>query len=282
MTNQLSYPRNATAVPRRIRRVLIRKAPPRLRGLVCGTLTMCRLYAVARSEQDRFAREHAGWRLLARVAAHICPSYVVTDYAKLWFEDDDFLVQYRRLVPGNDRSADRKYFLRSLLQLADRLPGDTAECGVYEGATSWFICDHFRGSGKAHHAFDSFEGLPEPTHLDGRYWQPGNLKTVEDRARATLTGFEVNFYPGWIPERFAEVMNRQFCFVHIDVDLYQPTRDSLEFFYPRTVAGGIIICDDYGFATCPGATSAMEEFMADRPEPIVRCPTGQAFIVKAS
>lgn len=282
MTDQLGYPRNATAVPRRIRQVLIRKAPPRLRALVRETLTMRRLYAVARSEQDRFAREHAGWTLLARVAAHTCPSYVVTDYAKLWFEDDDFLAQYRRLVPGNDRSADRKYFLRSLLQLADGLPGDTAECGVYEGATSWFICDYFRGSGKAHHAFDSFEGLPEPTHPDGRYWQPGDLKTAEDRARATLTGFKVNFYPGWIPERFAEVMNRQFCFVHIDVDLYQPTRDSLEFFYPRTAAGGVIVCDDYGSALCPGATRAMEEFMADRPEPIVRCPTGQAFIVRAS
>ena len=32
---------------------------------------------------------------------------------------------------------------------------------------------------------------------------------------------------GWIPTRFQEVADRHFAFVHIDVDLYEPTRDSL-------------------------------------------------------
>jgi O-methyltransferase len=272
--------REMDAMPRRVRKSLVGRMPPRLLALARETLTMQRMLVTARSGRDRFDREHAGWTLLAGLGARVCPSYVVTDYGKLWFRDETFLAQYRRLVPGNDRSADRKYFLQSLLKLVDPLPGDTAECGVYQGASSWFICDHFQGSGKAHHVFDSFEGLSEPAHLDGRYWQPGDLKTVEARARATLADFDVRFYQGWIPERFAEVEDRQFCFVHIDVDLYGPTKASLEFFYPRMVPGGIILCDDYGFATCPGAKKAMEEFMADRPEPIIHCPTGQAFIVK--
>ena len=89
---------------------------------------------------------------------------------------------------------------------------------MYQGATSWFICDHFRGSGKAHHAFDSFVGLPEPTHWTDATWQPGETsRPVEDRARATPTRSEASFYPGWIREALPEVMNRQFCFVHIDV-----------------------------------------------------------------
>ena len=111
-------------------------------------------------------------------------SYIVTDYGLSWFEDQAFIGQYRRLCPDNDRSANRKYFLRSLLKLADRLPGDAAECGVYEGASSWFICDHFRNSAKVHHAFDSFEGLSKPATADGHYWQLGNLSTPEERARA--------------------------------------------------------------------------------------------------
>jgi len=268
------------AMPRSARDALASAAPSWLRAFVIETLTLRRQFVLARSAADRFDREHAGWTLLAWLGARMCPSYVVTDYGKLWFEDEAFLSEYRRLVPGNDRSADRKHFLRSLLQLVDTLSGDTAECGVYEGASSWFICDHFRDSGKAHHVFDSFEGLSEPARLDGRYWQPGDLKTVEARARATLAGFAVRFYPGWIPDRFGDVEDRRFCFAHIDVDLYGPTKASLEFFYPRMVPGGIVLCDDYGFATCPGATQAMDEFMANRPEPIVHCPTGQAFIVK--
>jgi hypothetical protein len=68
--------------------------------------------------------------------------------------------------------------------------------------------------------------------------------------------------------------------VHIDVDLYQPTLDSIRFFYPRLAPGGIILCDDYGYSSCPGAKGAFDEYMKDRPEKIIHAPTGQAFIIK--
>lgn len=267
-------------MPGRARRAVLGSVPPHLRARACEILTIPRLFNEARSGPQQFEREHAGWTVVSRLRAWMRLSYIVTDYGLSWFEDQVFMAQYRRLCPGNDRSANRKYFLRSLLKLADRLPGDTAECGVYEGASSWFICDHFRNSGKVHHAFDSFEGLSKPAVADGRYWRAGNLNTSEERARATLADFDVRYYKGWIPERFSEVKTREFSFVHIDVDLYEPTKSSLEFFYPRMVQGGIIVCDDYGFITCPGALRAMQDFMTDRPEPIVACPTGQAFVIK--
>ena len=98
---------------------------------------------------------------------------------------------------------------------------------------------------------------------------------------ANLTAFDdlIVFHQGWIPDQFSDVADARFCFVHIDVDLFQPTRDSLDFFYPRMVRGGLIVCDDYGFETCPGARRAMDEFFADRPEPIVHLPTGQGFVI---
>jgi hypothetical protein len=68
----------------------------------------------------------------------------------------------------------------------------------------------------------------------------------------------VEVYKGWIPERFAVVAGRSFCFAHIDVDLYRPTLDSMAFFYPRMAPGGIILLDDYGFSTCPGVTEAVD------------------------
>ena len=84
---------------------------------------------------------------------------------------------------------------------------------------------------------------------------------------------------GWIPSRFADVSAERFAFVHIDVDLYQPTRDSLTFFYERMLPGGIVLCDDYGFASCPGALRAMDEFFAGRPETIIHLPTGQGMAI---
>ena len=44
--------------------------------------------------------------------------------------------------------------------------------------------------------------------------------------------------------------------------------------------GGIILCDDYGFLTCPGAKTAMDAFFADKPEEIVNLPTGQGLVIK--
>ena len=53
-------------------------------------------------------------------------------------------------------------------------------------------------------------------------------------------------------------------FVHLDVDIYEPTRFALDFFDSRLVVGGIVIVDDYGFVTCPGAKRAVDEFLSSR------------------
>jgi len=233
-----------------------------------------------RSPDARY-RDAAGFALVARFAGWALPGYVATKGGKAWFEDEEFFRHYDRLMSDNRRSAERKYFMRSLLALADGLPGDTAECGINDGASSWFICRHFHGTGKTHHGFDSFEGLPDPAPVDGGYWHRGDAAAAEDRARENLAGFDVKLYPGWIPDRFGEVGDLRFCFVNVDVDLYEPTRDSLEFFYPRMVAGGVLLLDDYGsVAQSPGARKAVDHFMAGRPEPVIESPTAQAFVIK--
>jgi O-methyltransferase len=234
------------------------------------------------ASSDPRDRDDAGYKLTVRFARWALPGYVATKGGKSWFADAEFFRAYDRLVPGDSRrSAERKYFLRSLLSLADGLPGDTAECGVWNGASSWFICRHFAGVGKTHHAFDSFEGLPEPAPVDGGYWRRGDCFATEADARANLAEFPAKLYRGWIPDRFPEIEDRRFCFVNVDVDLYEPTRDSIEFFYPRMVAGGVMLFDDHGSAMqSPGAARAIDEFMATRPEPLITAPTAQAFLVK--
>jgi len=43
--------------------------------------------------------------------------------------------------------------------------------------------------------------------------------------------------------------------------LYQPTLDSLDFFYPRLRQGGVIVVDDYGYTQFPGAKKSVDEFL---------------------
>jgi O-methyltransferase len=149
---------------------------------------------------------------------------------------------------------------------------------------AYLIClqNHLNEEFEKHHfVFDSFEGLSQPGTKDGDHWYAGALEVPEEIVRQNLNPFtKFTLYKGWIPERFDEVSDRKFSFVHIDVDLYQPTADSMAFFYQRMVNGGIILCDDYGFGTCPGATQAVNSFLTDKPEKILNLSAGGGFLIK--
>ena len=58
--------------------------------------------------------------------------------------------------------------------------------------------------------------------------------------------------------------------LHIDVDLFEPTKACLECFYTHAVRGGIVILDDYG--AFPGANKAIDEFFHDKAVVIQKRP----------
>ena len=220
---------------------------------------------------------------MERLANMFNPGFHFTEAGQTWRNDKVFEENYLGLVGDDFHSIDRKYTVNQFLQLIKNIPGDMAECGVYKGATAWFMGAFIQQQGlnKILHVFDSFEGLSKPKSEDGTYWAAGNLAADEAACRNNLSSFAfVKYYKGWIPDRFDEVETTRFCFVHIDVDLYQPTLDAISFFYEKLNKGGMMICDDYGFSTCPGAKKAMDDFFANKNEPVIMLTTGQAFIIK--
>lgn len=64
------------------------------------------------------------------------------------------------------------------------------------------------------------------------------------------------------------------------MDLISATSHCIKYFYPRMTKGGIIIDDDYGAASCPGAKKAIDDFMKDKTEKVILLPTTQAVIIK--
>jgi hypothetical protein len=215
----------------------------------------------------------------------VVPDVRLSEYGRSVFTDAEFRTDYERFDRDNYRSYDRKFALRELLKLTHRLPGDVAECGVYRGGSSYLMAKELArcAPAKRLHLFDSFAGLSTPGPLDGGHWRAGALVCALPEVRANLAEYAglLDIHVGWIPDCFREAVDRSFCFVHIDVDLYEPTLASLEFFGPRLVSGGIIVCDDYGFDTCPGARRAVDEFAAARKIEVVHLPTGQGILVPA-
>jgi hypothetical protein len=187
--------------------------------------------------------------------------------------------------------------IRVFLDVAKDVGGDVAECGCLRGLSFLELCltfsrMHPHWKGEAFHIFDSFEGLSEPTSEDlqftahdenkaliagemvrGRY--ACSMEVVSENVRRLFP--HVELHPGWIGASFAGQPERTYRFVHVDVDLYQPTADSLKYFFPRLACGGVIITDDYDW---PGAQKAFQEFAAQEGLELLTTGTNQAFFRK--
>jgi hypothetical protein len=191
----------------------------------------------------------------------------------------------------------RSYRLQQMLtQVLDSgLTGNVAECGCWKGHSSYVISTILKkyNFDQKFSIFDSFEGGLSDKKME-------DLNTRKTMTELELTDEKLNFsslesdlhmvlksfdfyalFKGWIPERFSEVADQEFIFVHLDVDLYQPTMDGLEFFYSRLKKGGVIVVDDYGYTQFPGAKKSVDEFLAKN-----KCSlffaglTGGCFIIK--
>ena len=107
------------------------------------------------------------------------------------------------------------------------------------------------------HAFDSFEGLPEPTGQDaGPLWERGAFCTSEeeflrlvrrwglytDRIH-TVKGFYEQSLTRALQERLMNTSRIALAF--IDCDLYSSSRAVLQFIDPLLQQGSVIYFDDY-------------------------------------
>lgn len=181
------------------------------------------------------------------------------------------------------------HLVRNALQ---NLEGDVCEAGCWRGMSTYQIASRIRDSKKdlTLHVFDSFQGLSEYKDEDK---VPGMELPYEDLRQkfacsletvmSNLSEFDfIKFYQGWIPERFSDVSDGRFSFVHVDVDMYHPILDCIDFFYPRLVNRGIMVFDDYGAQGYPGAAQAIDEKLIELGNPFfIPLPSGQAFLVKS-
>ncbi|MFN0164646.1 MAG: TylF/MycF/NovP-related O-methyltransferase, partial [Burkholderiales bacterium] len=85
----------------------------------------------------------------------------------------------------------------------------------------------------------------------------------------------VSYHPGWIPASLASLPERRYRFVHLDLDLHDPTLGALEYFFPRLVPGALLVCDDFNW---PGERKAIEDFCARQGIAFETTPHNQAVL----
>jgi O-methyltransferase len=197
-----------------------------------------------------------------------------------WNEDEEFLKLHGIIKGVSVVDSVRCYILFQFLKQVRNVPGHLAEIGVYRGGTA-FLMAACRSPERQLHLFDTFEGMPECDPIIDRHTLGDFSNTSVERVQNLLgDAGDLFFHPGLFPETAAAVESQMFSFVHIDCDIYRSVLEACQFFHPRLEKGGILLFDDYGFVTCPGAKMAVDEFFSSKSESPIYLPTGQCFVIK--
>ncbi|HEY4519570.1 MAG TPA: TylF/MycF/NovP-related O-methyltransferase [Candidatus Paceibacterota bacterium] len=173
------------------------------------------------------------------------------------------------------------YQLFMIVQKVAHVEGDIAEVGTYQGVSSKLIAEARGNSSEKHiYLFDTFEGLPALSDIDRSLFHEGQYVAGVEGVRQYLSSYKnISIYKGLFPDTAEPIKNKKFSLVHFDVDTYESTKNSIEFFYPRMTRGGVILSHDY--INSPGVKKAIDEYMKGKPEAIFESSWRQCMIVKA-
>jgi hypothetical protein len=154
--------------------------------------------------------------------------------------------------------------------VADGVPGDLIETGVWRGGATIFMRGFLAAHGIVDRTVwvaDSFAGFPSP-----RLPQDQALDFSRDRAGETigleavqelfqrygLLDAQVRFLVGWFRDTLPSAPIDRLAVLRLDGDLYESTMDALDALYPKLSRGGYTIVDDY--FSCPPCGEATRDY----------------------
>ncbi|WP_445176620.1 FkbM family methyltransferase [Microcoleus sp.] len=158
----------------------------------------------------------------------------------------------------------------------DDIPGNFVECGSYKGGSAALLAvviKRYSLRPRLVYAFDTFEGMPEPTEADKHngipanltVWGVGTLKApLTDNLDVICHSLDVGdiviavkgLFAQTLPESKSEIGS--IALLHADGDWYESTMDIFNNIYDRVVPNGFIQIDDYGH--WEGCKNAIHEF----------------------
>jgi len=169
------------------------------------------------------------------------------------------------------------------------LPGNIIEIGVYRGSSllTWGkLMETFCPTDRSRrvYGFDNFKGLQDFDEKDGKKeercgkteggWcadpvrdEVFELVDIANKDNLIEASKRTILIEGDIEEtlpQFLEAMpGLRISLLHMDIDLYKPTKFALEQLYPRVVVGGVVVFDEYGIVPWEGETIAAEEYFKE-------------------
>lgn len=159
---------------------------------------------------------------------------------------------------GLRRLANARSCIESVL--ADKIPGDIIETGVWRGGTSIYMRGVLKAYGVTDRTVwcaDSFQGLPPPSPGVFPADRESSLYTFDILAvsleevqrnfeRYGMLDDQVRFLAGWFKDTLHKAPIEKLSILRLDGDLYESTIQAIDALYPLLSVGGYCIIDDYG------------------------------------
>lgn len=174
--------------------------------------------------------------------------------------------------------------------VANDIPGDFAECGVWLGASPYVIAKTLRRLGQTDRRifmYDTYAGMPSGAEIDVPYSPGGNYESLKKTAERTYAGsehmkgpleivkanVERSGYPrdklvyvkGLVEDTIPATCPERIALLRLDTDHYGSTKHELVHLYPPLSTGGLLIIDDYGFFL--GSKQATDEYFREHKIP---------------
>lgn len=166
----------------------------------------------------------------------------------------------------------------------NKIPGDLAECGVWNGGSMLLAAMsliHFGDTSRKIYLYDTFAGMPKPDDIDKRWdgipalptWESyaangklwgygGTVEIVQEVMRASqYPQDKLVFVKGMVEDTLPAQMADQLALLRLDTDLYKSTYHELVHLYPKLSSGGILIIDDYGYYQ--GSRAATDQYIIE-------------------
>jgi hypothetical protein len=228
---------------------------------------------------DGFKKSTSDTEVEARIARH-CEKH-----------DIDPLTAVKNFAVLARRQALKRFLAHvELFKMTLDVPGDIAEFGVFRGLglftwanllESYCIGDRT----KIVYGFENWQGFSKLSEQDAAPvtaagktvggFDPSRFRVeVRDAIEIFDSDRFIPFKPriklidGNIEETVSRFVHdspgARFSLVHLDCDLYEPTRAVLRALWDKVTRGGVVIFDEYAIADWPGETAAVDEFLADK------------------
>ena len=186
-----------------------------------------------------------------------------------WHDDREFRAVYDDVLGSTLVDQYKCYELWEQVGQLTHVPGDILEVGVWRGGTGVLMARRVQqlGLDARVHLCDTFQGVAKAGGNDPWYRGGEHSDTSPEIVKelAAKVGVDVDVLVGMFPDETGHrVADTTLRLVHIDVDVYDSARDTLEWAWPRLSVGGVVIWDDYGSFQCEGvATLGRELFASD-------------------